>query len=247
MLSDDGTTATYTGTGGSKSPAFTSTGTTAGFVDFPQGTTSSAVAPCNTATSICEQAPTAVTSYLLTKPGAAPTIASFKQTDSCGSAICTESFRPAPQVLVVASNFVTAANTNLQAITGLSITGIASTAFKARFDCDLQYNQQTAAVADAFGIQDVTTAPTRIDATGFVQTAATTWVDSVLTNLATTTATNIVAMTPSAITTVWHAHLVATVQQPSGTVSVVQIMVKTGTAADTVTVQAGSSCLVVYQ
>ena len=70
LTTDNGTTSTYTGTGGTQSPAFTSTGTTAGFADFPQGSTSAAVAPCNVATSICEQAPTAVTSYLVTKPGA---------------------------------------------------------------------------------------------------------------------------------------------------------------------------------
>jgi hypothetical protein len=69
LLTDTGTTATYTGTGGIASPGFTSTGTTAGFMDFPQGTTSSAVAPCNTATSICFQAPTAVTSQLRTLAG----------------------------------------------------------------------------------------------------------------------------------------------------------------------------------
>jgi hypothetical protein len=85
LFTDTGTTATYTGTGGVAAPAFTSTGTTAGFIDFPQGTTSSAVAPCNTATSICEQAPTAVTSYLVTKPGAAPTVAgSFAATSTAG-------------------------------------------------------------------------------------------------------------------------------------------------------------------
>lgn len=71
LVTDDGTAATYTGTGGYKAPVFTSTGTTAGFADYPQGTTSSAVAPCNTATSICEQAPTSVTSYLVNKPGVA--------------------------------------------------------------------------------------------------------------------------------------------------------------------------------
>ena len=57
--------------GTAQGTSWTSTGSTAGFADYPQGSTSSAVAPCNTATSICEQAPTAVTSYLVTKPGAA--------------------------------------------------------------------------------------------------------------------------------------------------------------------------------
>lgn len=73
LITDDGTAATYTGTGGYKAPVFVSTGTTAGFIDFPQGTTSAAVAPCNTATSICMQAPTSVTSYLITMAGAAAT------------------------------------------------------------------------------------------------------------------------------------------------------------------------------
>lgn len=66
-MTDNGTNVTSTDTGGFIAPVFTSNGTTAGFVDYPQGTTSAAVAPCNVATSICEQAPTAVTSYLLNK------------------------------------------------------------------------------------------------------------------------------------------------------------------------------------
>lgn len=71
LITDTGTTATYTGTGGVAAPVFTATGTTAGFVDYPQGTTSVAVSPCSAATSICEQAPTAVTAYLVNKPGVA--------------------------------------------------------------------------------------------------------------------------------------------------------------------------------
>lgn len=88
LTTDDGTTSTYTGTGGTKSPIFTSTGSTAGFVDYPQGSTSAAVAPCNTATSICEQAPTAVTSYLLTKAG---TAASGLISNSNNSNVITQS------------------------------------------------------------------------------------------------------------------------------------------------------------
>ena len=49
---------------------FVSGGTTAGFIDFPQGTTSASVAPCNTATSICIQAPTSVTAGVETLAGA---------------------------------------------------------------------------------------------------------------------------------------------------------------------------------
>lgn len=63
-VTDNGTTATSTDTGGYVAPVFVANGTTAGFMDFPQGSTSAAVAPCNTATSICWQAPTSVTSQL---------------------------------------------------------------------------------------------------------------------------------------------------------------------------------------
>jgi hypothetical protein len=72
-VTDNGTTVTTTDTGGYVAPVFQSNGSTAGFVDYPQGSTSAAVSPCNTATSICEQAPAAVTSYLVTKPGSGAT------------------------------------------------------------------------------------------------------------------------------------------------------------------------------
>jgi hypothetical protein len=71
-MTDNGTTVTSTDTGGYVAPVFVSSGTTATFMDYAQGTTSVAVAPCNTATSICEQAPTAVTSYLVNKPAVSP-------------------------------------------------------------------------------------------------------------------------------------------------------------------------------
>lgn len=66
LWTDDATTATYTGTGGTKSPVFTTTGTTAGFTALTQGTTSAAVAPCNVANTHCIQAPTAVTASVET-------------------------------------------------------------------------------------------------------------------------------------------------------------------------------------
>lgn len=89
LFTDTGTAVTYTGTGGILSPIITANGTTAGFIDFPQGTTSTAVAPCNTATSICEQAPTAVTSYLVVKPGVA---ANGLETNNVASAVDTQGF-----------------------------------------------------------------------------------------------------------------------------------------------------------
>jgi hypothetical protein len=73
LATDDATQLVYTGTGGIEAPIFEATGTTAGFIDFAQGTTSAAVDPCNVATSICFQAPAAVTSYLVNLAGAAAT------------------------------------------------------------------------------------------------------------------------------------------------------------------------------
>jgi hypothetical protein len=70
---DNGTTVTSTDTGGYVAPVFVANGTTAGFIDLPQGSTSSAVAPCNAATSICIQAPTSVTSQLRVLAGAPAT------------------------------------------------------------------------------------------------------------------------------------------------------------------------------
>lgn len=70
-LTDNGTTVTSTDPGGYVAPVFVANGSTAGFADFPQGSTSASVAPCNTANSICEMAPTSVTSYTAVKPGAA--------------------------------------------------------------------------------------------------------------------------------------------------------------------------------
>jgi hypothetical protein len=69
--------------------SFISTGTTAGFMDYPQGSTSVAVNPCNGANSICEQAPTSVTSYLVNKPGAA---ANGVITNNVASAVDTQGF-----------------------------------------------------------------------------------------------------------------------------------------------------------
>lgn len=72
-LCDEGVTVanriTCTDTAGLAAVAYTSTGTTAGFADYPQGPSSAAVAPCNTANSICDQAPTAVTAGVRTIPG----------------------------------------------------------------------------------------------------------------------------------------------------------------------------------
>jgi len=142
LTTDDGTTSTYTGTGGTKSPAFTSTGTTAGFVDYPQGTTSAAVAPCNVANSICEQAPASVTAYVLNKPGAAPV-------NNNSAALCSNAspsvcaFTKMSQTAFLTSNY-TNATTTFSNVTGISFSVEASTNYKVTCDLDYQTSATTA-------------------------------------------------------------------------------------------------------
>ena len=247
-MTDNATSVTTTDTGGYVAPVFVSNGSTAGFADFPQGTTSSAVAPCNAATSICEQAPTAVTSYLVTKPGAAPNIASYKQTDGCAAASCTESFHPVPVLLTVASDFTDSTSTTLQLITGLSATMPVSKAVVISAHCALLFDQATAAVSDSFGIGVTGTAPTQANASGTVFTSSSVQATGTLTALASTTPTAVVTFTPSAITTIWKAELDATIEQPSNaTPGVFGIYVSTTTGTDNFIVKRGSYCSVIYQ
>ena len=251
-LCDEGATTantiTCTDTAGIAAVKYTATGTTAGFIDFPQGSTSSAVAPCNAATSICWQAPTSVTSYLTTLPGAAPNVASYMQTDACGSASCTDSFHPVPQLLTVASDFTTAANTSLQTITGLSLTTPVSKAVVASFHCNYSWSQATGTAAVAFGIQGATTAPTNIEATATSFSNTTAETTGTLTGLNTTTATSVVSVAPSAITTIWKAELDGTLEAPSNaSPTVLNFMVSTATSGDAVTLKRGSYCMVIYQ
>jgi hypothetical protein len=92
-LCDEGITAVNTmtcaDTAGIAAPFLASTSATAGFVDYAQGSTSVAVTLCATATSICEQAPTSVTSYLVNKPGNA---ANGVVTNIVTSAVDTQGF-----------------------------------------------------------------------------------------------------------------------------------------------------------
>src|SRR5581483_1639592 len=111
----------------------------------------------------------------------------------------------------VTADFTTAANTSLQTITGLSWTLPVSTAVNFSFHCALQYSQGTATGAVAFGVQGATTAPTQINASGIISTNTTAQTYGNLQGLATTTATNVVSATPSAITTIWNAYLDGTV------------------------------------
>jgi len=141
----------------------------------------------------------------------------------------------------VTGDFTTSGvGTALENITGLTYT-FPATALNWSFHCHVGYHQNAANAAVAFGLQDTTNAPTNLMATGHIQTAATTFTEGVLAALSTTTATNVVSATPSAITTNWVAEVDGTVEH-GATAHTLNLMVSTATAADTVTVLRGSYC-----
>jgi len=146
--------------------------------------------------------------------------------------------------VILTADFTSANSTvNLQAITGLSWTMPANTAQNMPFYCNIMFSDANA-IAVAFGIQDVTVAPTRIDAFGNMSTAAANTTAGSLVGLATTTATNIVSHAAGA-GFVGNVILSGVIQQPSNaSSSAIDIMVSQATAADVVTVRAGSYCRV---
>lgn len=147
-------------------------------------------------------------------------------------------------IAMVASDFTTANNASLQTITGLSFILPANTAGNYPVTCELMYSQATAAVADQFGIQAASLAPTNISAKANVDISASTYTAANLPTLNTTTATAIVTFTPSVITTIWNARLTAMIENPSGVANTINIMAQTSAGADAVTVKRGSYCIV---
>lgn len=144
----------------------------------------------------------------------------------------------------VTSNFTTAANTSLQAITGLTFN-FPATAQNWEYECDLTYSQATGNAAVAFGIQAATNNPTNIFGTGAMQLSTTagvsTYASGTLATLATTTPTNILSGTPLATATNYTVHLAGTLEL-GASANAVSIMVSTATSADAVTVLRGSGC-----
>lgn len=88
-ITDNGTNVTTTDTGGYVGATFTSNGSVAGFIDLPQGPDAGSTASCNTPASICDEAPTSVTSYKTVRPGVA---ANGVQTNNVASAVDTQGF-----------------------------------------------------------------------------------------------------------------------------------------------------------
>jgi hypothetical protein len=128
------------GTGGSgtagKAGVFSIAGTGAGFYYFSQGTaitTANSVIPAN---SIIEAAPTAVTAYTLTKPGAAPTNNfSGKYTTTAG----VESYAKLPQTVMLTTQYTnsTTGFTNVTGTNSLAFQMDASTTYQGK--CVLFY------------------------------------------------------------------------------------------------------------
>lgn len=151
-------------------------------------------------------------------------------------------FDQAQRLIYVASDFTTS-SASLVNITGLTWTLPANLAVKAPFLCELNYSQATAAAANAFGIQAADVSPTNISARGEIWTNVTVATAANVPTLASTSATNIVVATPSAITTVWNAHLSGLIENPANaSTNRVSIMVLTGSASDAITVKRGSWC-----
>lgn len=148
----------------------------------------------------------------------------------------------------VASNFTTAANTNLQNIVGLTWTLPNAGTQTFSFACDLAYSQATANAAVAFGINAVTAAPTNIFATATMGTSLTAETSGTLPTLTTTTPTAIVSATPSTfgpigtVADIFTVHIGGTIENPLATANTFTIMVSTATAADAVTIYRGSAC-----
>lgn len=159
-----------------------------------------------------------------------------------GSAANKTGFLRSGNTVRVASNFTTINNTSLQTITGLSWTFPATGTMVFSFHCHGSYSIATGAVAVGFGIQAATAAPTNIEATGEMYTAAAVATQATLATLASTTATQIVAGTPGSTGVNNAFDLYGTIENPASTANTYNIMVSTGTGADVVTVLRGAFC-----
>lgn len=107
-------------------------------------------------------------------------------------------------------------------------------------DCDLYYSQATN-VADNIGVQ-FSAAPTNAILGGIAATNATAYASGTPPTITTTTATNVISMTP-AVTTVLYAHLGGLVEMPSGGLdTTMTVQVAQATAADVIVVKRGSVC-----
>jgi len=171
----------------------------------------------------------------------------LKQTDASAIGSLAGQLFLNGNTVFVTSNFTTAANTNLQNITGNGAGGFLAwalpknTAVNVPFSCSLPYSQATGNAAVSFGIS-ASVAPTQINASGEIYTSASVFAAGNLQGLNTTTATAIMTGTPSATGTVFNANFRGMIENPSQAASTINIMVKTATSGDAVTVNRGGTC-----
>lgn len=126
------------------------------------------------------------------------------------------------------------------------VIGAAPAATKWWFDCQIAYNQNTAAVADQFGLA-FGVAPTNSENYLLVTTtAATAPISSTPVNITATSATQVTpTFTPAAAATIYNARLYGFIEEPASNVdNIVGINVAQATAADTITAKRDSVCMV---
>lgn len=250
----------------------TTTGTTAGFVDYPQGTTSAAVAPCNTATSICVQAPTAVTSYLVNLPGAAANgiprwansanvvtesvseISGDCTTSGSNAITCTKLNGVGVQRVVMTADWTCGTGGVSSSCTAATIVGTGGTPLTItlpsvtasyHWQCDGVVGQATAATANSWNVITATNAPTNLEATYQMNTAATAMTGGAVTGISVTTTTVIApTWTLGGTATKMPFHIQGSIEGASASGTVISLQLVAPTVADLVTVYRGTSCSV---
>lgn len=223
--------------GQANAPTFLSTGTTAGFYDLPQGTTSAAVAPCNTANSICEQAPAAVTSYVVTRAGAGPANSNSAKSYSSGAAT-TETFVHAAQTVVLTGSAYTNATTsfsNVASTTNLNFALDASTAYAG--ECYLVYSASAVTAGPKIQFTGPASPTALVYSSQFQLTATPTYADSVAATAFSTSLTPGTAVT-NAVNLAVRIHFGISNGVNAGTLQLQAASQGTGT----VTIQPGSYC-----
>ncbi len=112
------------------------------------------------------------------------------------------------------------------------------------FRCDILYSQATAAVAVSLGVQTDTVTPTYFRSWAVIGTD-TTAATAGNASISNTTATSVVTGTPAATATIYSANINGYLENPSNaSTTTVNIMIKTATGADAITVKQGSFCTV---
>lgn len=162
--------------------------------------------------------------------------------DPSNSFIASDPFYPLTlsSTVNLTNDFTSSSSTNFQN-TGLGWTMEAGYVQAVPFTCYIMYSQAIQ-VSVSFGIQDVTVAPSHLDAMGWMGTSTTNQTMGSLINLTTTTATAIVTASPTT-GNINNVVLSGVIQQAYNTSSsAINIMVKQATAADVVIIKSGSYC-----